>query len=91
MSRKLKLLREWVGVNENELSDEDLLKITKGTLIEAKIQLKIAEDRLKQSINKAIEDDMKKIRKIIVGESWNRKIISHAIINAKKADNATNA
>jgi len=69
MSRKLKLLREWVGVNENELSDEDLLKITKGTLIEAKIQLKIAEDRLKQSINKAIEDDMKKIRKIIVGES----------------------
>ena len=58
MSRKLKLLREWIGVDENEISDENILKITKGTLIEAKIRFKIAEDIFKQSIKKQIESDV---------------------------------
>ena len=58
MSRKLELLREWIGVNENELSDENLLKMTKGTLIEEKIRFKVAEDIFKQSIKKEIEIDI---------------------------------
>ena len=58
MNRKLKLLREWVGVDENEISDENILKITKGTLIEEKIRFKVAEDIFKQSIKKEIEIDI---------------------------------
>ena len=64
---KLEMLRELVGVGKDQLSDEELTKMTKGTFMEAKVDLEISISALKSSILKEIEKDTIYIKKKIVG------------------------
>ena len=60
--RVLARLREWVGADASEMSDEQLLEITSGSLFRAGLDLELAASDMAQSIKAAIAEDWRRLR-----------------------------
>ena len=56
-------LREWIGTEASqEMSDEQILEITSGSLFRAGLDLELAVSDMAQSIKAAIAEDWRRLR-----------------------------
>ena len=70
--RVLARLREWVGADASEMSDEQLLEITSGSLFRAGLDLELAAADMAQSIKAAIAEDWRRLRERALWWRWGR-------------------
>ena len=56
-------LREWIGTEDSqEMSDEQILEITSGSLFRAGLDVELAVSDMVQSIKAAIAEDWRRLR-----------------------------